>query len=185
MTSRWEIRRTIFVPFFALSLIVEGVLTVTGNSIKTNAAPLGIISYELAGSIEEAHEILNSWSEPLKRIAAFNLGLDYLFIFAYTITISLACSWAGTVFKSHHSLFASFARPLIGGILLAGIFDAAENLALILMLFGKVVDPWPGIAAWAAIAKFALLAAGLIYILCGGIAWAIPRFPITRKSPQP
>jgi len=184
MTPKWEIRRRTFLPFFTLTLIIEGVLTMTGNMLKTDATPLGIISYELAGSIEHAQAILNSWSEPLKRLAAFNLGLDYLFIFAYAITISLGCAWAGMTFQRRHFFFASLAQPFIWGILLAGSLDAVENLALIRMLYDKVVNPWPGIAAWAATAKFALVALGLIYTLCSGIVWVFSRLPTARKSTQ-
>lgn len=54
--------------------------------------------------------------------------------------------------------FASFANPIIWGILPAGSLDAAENLALLLMLTDKVVNLWPGIASWAAAAKFVMVA---------------------------
>ncbi len=60
----------------------------------------------------------------------------------------------------HRSHFTSLATPIIWGILPAGSLDAAENLALPLMLTYKVVNPWLGIASWAAAAKFVLVAIG-------------------------
>lgn len=182
MTQTRDIRRHTFLPFLALTLIVEGTLTITGNPLKTDTAPLGIISYELAGSVEKAQVILESWSEPVKRLAAFNLGLDFLFIFAYTITISLACSWAGAVFKNRFSPFAQLSQPLVWGLLLAGSLDVTENLALFLMLMDRATQPWPGIAAWAAIIKFTLVALGLFYTFIGGLTWIFTQSPNLRRS---
>lgn len=43
---------------------------------------------------------------------------------------------------------------------MAALLDALENIALLKMLRGFVVEPWPQIAQWSAVPKFILVAAG-------------------------
>jgi hypothetical protein len=46
---------------------------------------------------------------------------------------------------------------------LAALLDATENAALIVMLWGTLVEPLPSIARWCATGKFTLIAVGLVY----------------------
>jgi hypothetical protein len=48
--------------------------------LVTSQAPGGIISFELAKTPAKSTSIMNSWDSTQKLIAAFSLGLDYLFI---------------------------------------------------------------------------------------------------------
>ena len=65
--------------------------------LKTPAAPQGIVSYEFAGTTTAAQRILDSWDAGAKVYAGFSLGLDYLYMPAYALTIGLACAWAARV----------------------------------------------------------------------------------------
>jgi hypothetical protein len=61
------------------------------------------------------------------------------------------------------------------GLGLAALLDALENYALTTMLFGVVSEPWPAVARWCATGKFALIIAGLVYIVAGLIFWLMTR----------
>ena len=87
--------------FLSLLLVTPSAVMVILNLVSapltTPAAPLGIISYELAGSIEKAQSILDSWNASAQLHAAFALGFDYVFMLAYSTTIGLACVMASGV----------------------------------------------------------------------------------------
>jgi len=145
------------------------VLNVTGTRLTTDAAPNGIVSFELAGSASQAHRIIDSWDEAARIRAGFIQGLDYVFLIAYPLTIGFACLWAAGVIRGRRWPLASVGILLAWGQLLAGLLDAVENAALVIMLFGTIVAPWPQIAYWCAAVKFALLFAGLIYAAFGAV----------------
>ena len=164
-----------WLPFLALTLLLMWTLSMVGSPLITGTAPRGIVSYELAGSVERANEVLNSWDEDARKHAAFSLGLDFLYIVAYATTISVACAWAGEVLKERGWPLAGLGWPLTWGAWGAGLLDAVENIGLTSMLLGSVLAPWPTIAFWCATFKFALIAIGLLYAAYGGLAWIAKR----------
>jgi hypothetical protein len=150
----------------ALMLVMNGI----GQPLNDpQAAPLGIISYELAGSPPQAETILNAWDASARQHAALSLGLDYLFMVAYAVTIALGCVWAA------RSLGAPGMRIYRLGILLAwgqgiaGLADATENVALITQLFRTPASPWPEIAQVCTLVKFGLILLGMIYAFFAAI----------------
>ena len=80
-------RKPAFFAFLTLTLILFAVFRVLDSPLRTAAAPNGIVSYELAGNIKPAAEILGSWDARAQLFAAFGLGLDYLFMPAYALTL--------------------------------------------------------------------------------------------------
>lgn len=134
--------------------------------LQTGAAPLGMISYELARTEADATAILGSWDEPARLAAAFSLGLDYLFMVSYATAIGLACWRIGA---RQNGWAATAGRVLALGLLLAALLDGAENWALWQQLQHGAVAALAQLAWVAASVKFALVAAGLLYALGGGI----------------
>ena len=134
-----------------------------GALLLTPPAPYGIVSFELAGSVEKTQAIIASWGLDAQLHAAFSLGLDYTFMLAYALTLSLACVWAGEVLARSAWPLAGLALPLAWGQWLAAVLDAVENLALWRSLSGPVQAPWPQIAYWCAGLKFMLILFGMIY----------------------
>jgi len=61
------------------------------GEFKNKNSPLGIISFELAGSEEAGREMVASWNEYQRQIVAFELGLDYLFMPLYSTAICYCC----------------------------------------------------------------------------------------------
>lgn len=169
------IRRQVFPPALVLTLLVMVILTWVGRPLTTPAAPNGIISYEFAGSVLRAKEILISWGEAGRVHAAFSLGLDFLFILAYMTSIGLACKWAGEVLNHREWPLGSLGTPLAWGVCLAGVLDIIENMGLTTMLLGTVSSPWPQLAAACAVGKFLLIALALLYAAYGGLAWIFGR----------
>ena len=55
-------------------------MLILDRPLRTPAAPQGIVSYELAGTLPRAQEILASWGERGRLFAGVGLGLDYLYL---------------------------------------------------------------------------------------------------------
>src|SRR5437899_2321809 len=83
------------------------------------AAPLGIISFELAGDLATARQMIGSWDEPAREHALLGLGLDFLFLALYSTTIGLACVWAAGVFRTRRWPLAAVGLSLAWGQWLA------------------------------------------------------------------
>ena len=168
-------RRLLWWALLALTIVLTVVLQAVDAPLKTPAAPQGIVSYELAGTTAAAQGILDSWDAGARVHAGFSLGLDYLYMPVYALTIGLACVWAARVLGSRKRWLGSLGRVLAYGLGLAVLLDAAENYALTTMLFSAAAEPWPAVARWCATGKFALIIAGLIYGVAGFGVWVMTR----------
>ncbi len=153
----------LFWPLLAFTLALMAVMAIVGAPLTTQAAPQGIVSFEFAGTIARAMEILDSWGHPGQLRAAFIQGLDYLFLLVYSTTIGLGCVWAARTFDKRGGSLTSLGALLAWGVWLAAAFDAVENVALVVLLFGGLASPWPEIARVCAVVKFALVFVGLVY----------------------
>jgi hypothetical protein len=162
----------VVIAFIAAALTLMVSLRILDEPLKTEAAPGGILSYELAGDEASTLAILESWDPPAKYHAAFSLGLDFLFLITYSSAISLACIWAARL--SNTSL-AGLGVYLAWGQWIAAIFDGLENTALFINLVQAPTSPWPQIAQTAAIIKFTLIILGLLYILARIVERYVPR----------
>jgi hypothetical protein len=145
-------------------------LNVFGAPLRTGVAPAGIISFEFAGDPETAQRIVDSWSPTARIWAGFNLGLDYLFMIVYSTTIALGIVWI-TQDRSSARRIGWLALVLAWGQWLAAGLDGVENAALMTSLVRPPVAPFPQIAWWSAALKFALVAAGILYVLARGVMW--------------
>ncbi len=171
-------QRHALVMLGAATLVATTFLTVMGGPLRSPAAPLGIVSFELAGGAEAAGEILALWTPGLRRIARLHLWLDFGYLLLYPAFLSLAC--ARTANARRRGL-GRLGRGLSWGVLAAAPLDAVENLALLAML-----EAGPGEAAarlaWAcAAAKLALVAAALLYL---PLAWLTGLEPTPRARPE-
>ena len=159
--ARW------FWPLLALTLVVTIALQWVGRPLQTEAAPQGVVSFELARTTENAAAIIASWDQNARIHAGFSLGLDYLYMPLYAMTIGLAAVWAGETLRKRFWRAAGLGPWLAWGLILAALFDVVENIALWRLLVGPVSEPWPGLAYWCASVKFALVGFGLGFALLG------------------
>ena len=146
-------RKPIFLSLTALTLVVMGVLNATGGPLKTPAAPQGIVSFELAGDGPSAQAILDCWDCQARAHAGFGL----------------ACVWVACVLPSRYRPLAAVGLTLAWGQWLAALLDVVENVALLVILLDSPVAPWPQVALWCAVPKFALVFLGLGYVALGAV----------------
>jgi hypothetical protein len=164
-----EKRKPLFFSLLALTLILFAVFTFLDAPLRNPTAPNGIVSFELAGNIKPAAEVLGSWDSSAQLFAAFGLGLDYLFMPVYALALSLGILLAA---GRHAGAFARVGVWLGWGALAAALFDATENFALWQLVLGDFQSLWPRLANICATAKFSLLLIGLTYALIG---WLWPK----------
>jgi hypothetical protein len=163
MSAPFEKNKSVFWAFFLFTLAVMFCLNLVGKALITTDAPYGIISYELAGSVEKAQWIIDSWDQGARLYAAFSLGFDYLFMVLYSTTIALACLWGGRVLQARNMPGYIIGILLAWGLWLAAVLDGIENIALSLSLFNSPAAPWPQVAQISALLKFGLIFLGLIF----------------------
>jgi len=152
-----------FWPMFLSTIILLLIMNILSQPLVTSQAPGGIISFELARTPTRSTAIMNSWDSTQKLIAAFSLGLDYLFILCYSITLSLGCVWSSIVLNQQ-----KLAIALIGMIIawlqwVAAILDGVENYSLFRILLVETNFPYPQLAFWCAVLKFGIVFSGIIW----------------------
>lgn len=161
---------------------VSAVVTVIGFTVlrvidpsRVTRGGANIVQFELAGKVANANAILESWGESGRKVAAFNLGFDYLFIAGYSTLMAFLCSWASQ--RNSNRAAASVGVVLAWLQWVAGAFDCTENAALLFTLFREASRRTVEIARVSAITKFALLACGASYVL-----GSLPRFGRVREG---
>lgn len=141
-------RTRLFVLWALVSLpafLVSGYLTGrAGACLKSEAAPWGILSFEVPWSEPEAQRILASWSglrcgnQTALEAALRSIRVDYAFIPAYCLFLSLLLLLlTPSNFVSH--------RAWLTIIWISGLLDIVENL-----LMSRALQAFPEIAlpAW-------------------------------------
>jgi hypothetical protein len=156
---------TLFAALAALIMLVFGI---TGMPLNTDAAPYGIVSFEIAGSVARAEQIISSWDAPARERATFSLGLDFLFIPIYAGAVILGIQLAADKIQGRLIAWRSW---LIAALLLAALLDIVENIALLAILFQSPSAPLPSIARLCALLKFTLIIIGVIYALFGAFIY--------------
>jgi hypothetical protein len=156
-----------FIPLLLLNLALMATLNILDKPLKTPTAPNGIVSFELAGDVATSQSILQSWDDHARGFAAFGLGLDYLFMVVYSNAIAMGCIWTMSLLIREKLIWHRIGMLLTWGQWLAALLDGVENAALLKLLFAGPTSPWPKVASTCATMKFAIILAGLIYILVG------------------
>ncbi len=150
-----------------ITIMVFFVLRHFDIPLHTSVAPKGIISFEFAKNIDASNQIMNSWGNQAKINAGLSLGIDYLFLLAYSIFFSAICFFIAIKNENRSPLIYKIGMVLSYLLLLAGVFDAIENFALIKLLLGSQAEIYPIIAFYFASGKFTILAVAFIYIIYG------------------
>lgn len=168
-------QKNVFYYLLSLTILVLLGMQISGAPLKTDAAPLGIISFEFAGDLATSQTILTSWGITGRFYAALNTGLDFLFLFSYACTFALGCVLAARFFEGRSAVLSRIGVVMAWGQIAAGLFDAIENFALIQMLIGTQSEIWPQVAFWFAAIKFILVGIGISY-LHFSTAWFLAYF---------
>lgn len=164
-----EARKRLFFALLILTLSLFAIFRVLDTPLQTDYAPSGIVSFELAGTPQNAAHIVLTWPAEAMLNAAFGLGIDYLFMPVYAFALAF-----GTLLAAgrHAGWLKSLGAVAGYGAFAAALFDAVENYALFQVLLGAFDSSYPMLAAVCATVKFGLLAFGLAVAVAGGV---IPR----------
>lgn len=164
-----NLRKPLFITFLLLTLILFAIFRVLDKPLQTDYAPSGIVSFELAGSPQNAAHMVLTWSSEAMLNASFGLGIDYLFMPIYAIALAFGTLLAA---NRHGGWLKSLGVAAGYGTFAAPLFDAVENWALFNVLSGAFESPYPEIAFYCALAKFGLLFFGIVFAFVG---WILPR----------
>jgi hypothetical protein len=166
--SRAALLGVLTVLLAALSVALTGI----GAPLVTEAAPGGIVSFEFAGSAEQAGRIVASWPPEARERATLSLGLDYLYLLVYPAWFSLACALTA---RRGAGALAAAGLALSWLVLAAGPLDAVENAALLRLMGAAPSDAAARLAWLCAGPKFALVLAASLYLLAAQAALALRR----------
>jgi hypothetical protein len=187
-------RKRVYWTMFAFTLFLSITISLLGADLKgyidnngQPVTPYGIASFELIRNAEEADRILHFWGTAGKLSAAFNIGFDYLFIFAYANTIALGCVWLAGALRERKFKFLALAGILFAWLQwLAGVLDCIENAAMMKILFHGPTDLLAQISRWCAIPKFTLaLVFGFGYQIIGLLILGYRKFSAKTRQPSP
>ena len=166
-------RLPVFIATAAMAVALLAALMVLDQVLRTAAAPDGIVSFELAGTMRNAQRILDSWPPEARVAAGLSLGLDYLFLVVYAAAIAMGCALAADRLKPRHQELSRLGTALAWSQFVAAGCDMAENLMLILVLRGAAAPILPSAARICAIVKFTIVGAGLVYAGVGAVMMLI------------
>jgi hypothetical protein len=141
----------------------------TNAPLENHAAPWGIVSLQLAGSLAATQTILASWGPAVQRWAILNLVIDYPYLLAYATTLGLGCLLLSRHFGAQRPA-ARLGWLLSRGMVAAALLDAVENGALLRLLLGDLREAWAVLAICCAVPKYLLVLAALGYLAIGGLA---------------
>ena len=134
----------------------------------------GIVSFELAKDLERSKIIINSWNTEAKTAAGLSLGFDFLFILIYIYFLSLLVKKLTNNFKNH-GLHIKPENLFVYLLVLVGVFDIIENIALIKLLLGDFKQIYSSVSYYFASLKFGLLALIIAYIMLGNLYLSVKK----------
>jgi hypothetical protein len=140
-----------------VAVVVFIAITVLGLPLRTDEAPLGIVSLQLAASPDVAARMLDSWASVVRSRVLWTHGLDLVLPFAYALAVGTAATRAAARVAS----VGPSAQIAVGAVLIAAFADQVENVAMGLTILG--VPSWGSVLVTLASAtiKFATLAVAI------------------------
>lgn len=152
--------------FLAATVLLAVPLAQIGAAYAAKRGPNGetynVIAFELMGTPAKAQSILAAWGEEGIAAAKLHTKLDYLFLVCYSSHLA-----AGIIalYSGAGPRWRRWGRLLAGAQWIGALLDAVENTALLKVLSGSPVTPYPQLATACASGKFLILALGLAYLL--------------------
>ncbi|MBR9869991.1 MAG: hypothetical protein GYB26_02495 [Gammaproteobacteria bacterium] len=117
------------VASLVLSAAIFIALLVMNQPLKTASAPQGMISFQLAGTAQQAQAIIASWKPEGVSTARASLWVDFAFIAAYlAMLLQLTRRFSQDRPGVRERIIAKWVRTLF---IVAGTSDVIENIALL------------------------------------------------------
>ena len=145
-----------------LMLATLGALIAIDLHLRNPVSPNGIVSFELCAYSGSCRAIVEAWGPVGQVWAGLSLGLDYLFMFLYAVTIFLGLLLVVVHVPERLKMFTSGAALAVWG---AGAADALENYCLTQMLVNPAADGYAWPASILATIKFVVLGVTLGWLL--------------------
>jgi pimeloyl-ACP methyl ester carboxylesterase len=141
-----------------------------------DAGGWGIVDFEVAGSRAGAQDILADWGSRGQDAARLSLWLDYLYLVAYGAFWALAASAVRDLSgRLGWQRFAAIGPAMVVAAIGAAVFDALEDVGLLLALGGHGGEVAPVVAAICAGFKFLLLIVVTLYVAIALVRWGLER----------
>ena len=153
----------------AFTLILVVIMRLLDQSLVTpgEEVPDGMVAFELTNNIHDARIMIDMWGEKGRIVAAFSLGIDYLFLISYSIFFGLIAFIIGKKLNGRSRLLSKPGYVLSWLMILAGVYDSIENFALIRILTGCQYSMWATTAYYFATMKFTIVIITLVFIVLG------------------
>ena len=151
-------------------------------SMQSTHGP-AIIGFEFAGSKARATQIMAEWGARGRSAARLSLWIDYGYMISYGAFFTLAGLATRDLARQR-----DWRRLATAGIVVpffaaaAAMFDASENVALLLTLGGHGGSFAPVFATACSSIKFTLIAIAIGYVLLGLAVRLRPRAPAGMPS---
>jgi hypothetical protein len=185
MTRSTPLSRKQLLISVGIAMVVFGLaLIVLDRKLKDAGGP-SILGFEFAGSERQASRIMAEWGESDRDYARWSLWIDFGFMLSYGAFFTLAAITTRDFARANglrRLAVVGVGAPLAAAF--AAIFDAGENVFLLLTLGGHGGSFGPPIAAACASLKFLLIAFAIVYVLWG-LASRRLRYVRVSESAEP
>jgi len=157
-------KKTLFWIALVFTLLIFASIIIIDKSLKIDDLANGIVSFELAKTLDHSLAILQTWEEAdVIVFAALSLGIDYLFLVAYGSFFVLSVLLLAE--KLPYGLLKKISKSVALLIVFAALLDIIENYALIQLLIDVPTQSMVLMAYYCASIKFGLLGVAAIYLL--------------------
>ncbi|MBC7829088.1 MAG: hypothetical protein H7122_15160 [Chitinophagaceae bacterium] len=152
--------------WFWILLLLNILFIVWSRSYLSPLNTKEIVQFEIAKKVPVAEGILRDWTTPDDtkfQKAVTGIYFDYLFIVLYTTALAIACIYFSQL--TGHQILKRAGRFFQFLIILAGICDIIENIAMLNSLNGRL-NAWN--VAWAynmAVTKFSIIIVTLLFLM--------------------
>jgi hypothetical protein len=165
-------RRSALILLGIASVALAVFLAAVDPAMKAEGNPT-IVDFELAGDRDGADQIVADWGEQGKDAARLSLWVDFAYLLTYGAFLALATATMRELARRRGwRRLAAGGGVVLVAALGAPLFDAIEDIWLLLALAGHGGDLAPRLAAICASLKFALLTVTLAYLLAGLVTMA-------------
>jgi hypothetical protein len=160
-------RKRILILLGVATVLLDVAMLALDRRMQDAGGP-GILGLEFAGSRAQVAHILGEWGTKGLDAARLSLKIDFAFMLGYGAFFTLAgLATRDLARRSGWRRLAAAGSIVPFFAAAAAVFDACENINLLLALDGRGGDAAPLIATICASAKFTLIAIAIAYVVLG------------------
>ena len=165
--------RALFFFSLAASVAVVAALEKLNGALRNSVASQGVMSLELARTLDRQRQLLASWGPSARLRLAFSIGLDFFCVVAFLSALALACIWLAAALRRRRTVGSQLGVVVAWTLGIMGAFWMLQNVLLASALFGHRTELTAEITYWCALLKFTVMAAAVAYLALGAVALLI------------